>query len=165
MRSFIFVVALLSGLALRCQDRTLSYIESVRGMAVRESMEYCIPASIILGQAILESGSGISPLAKEANNHFGIKCAGVWKGGVYRHDDDRPGECFRKYNSIDESFRDHSLFLARRPRYESLFLLGPTDYRGWAIGLQKSGYATNPKYASLLIKCIEKYGLYRYDVR
>lgn len=138
------------------------YIQQFSGIAVRQMSLYKIPASIILAQACLESGDGTSRLAKEANNHFGIKCHD-WKGAYILHDDDAKNECFRKYDNPEESFKDHSLFLRDRQRYSQLFSLDPKDYRGWAHGLKQAGYATNPNYAALLIKIIEDYELYRYD--
>lgn len=123
-----------------------------------------IPASITLAQGILESGDGTSKLALEANNHFGIKCHEDWKGKRIYHDDDEQGECFRVYKDPDESFRDHSLFLTTRSRYASLFKLKRTDYKGWAHGLKKAGYATNPQYPNLLIKLIEEHQLHQYDL-
>jgi hypothetical protein len=125
--------------------------------------EYHIPASITLAQGLLESGSGNSSLAVEANNHFGIKCHKEWTGMTYTYDDDEKGECFRKYLSPEESFNDHSLFLTSRPRYTNLFNLDILDYKGWAHGLKSAGYATNPKYAEMLIKIIEENELYLYD--
>jgi hypothetical protein len=138
------------------------YIAHYADDAVREMKKSGIPASITLAQACLESSDGNSPLAVEANNHFGIKCAN-WPGPGYYQDDDAPNECFRKYSSAFESFDDHSNFLKSRPRYASLFELDPTDYRGWAHGLKKAGYATDPNYADRLIKIIEDYNLHRYD--
>lgn len=125
--------------------------------------KYGIPASITLAQGILESGSGNSSLARKANNHFGIKCHKDWKGKTYIMDDDKKNECFRKYKSADDSFRDHSLFLTTRNRYADLFKLKILDYKGWAKGLKKAGYATNPKYPQLLIKIIEENQLYKFD--
>lgn len=125
--------------------------------------EYHIPASITLAQGLLESGSGNSPLAMEANNHFGIKCHKEWTGMSYIMDDDEKGECFRKYASAEESFNDHSLFLTSRPRYANLFTLDIRDYKGWAHGLKAAGYATNPRYAEMLIKIIEENSLFLYD--
>jgi len=125
--------------------------------------EYGIPASITLAQGLLESGSGNSELAVNANNHFGIKCHKEWTGETYVMDDDEKGECFRKYASAEESFNDHSLFLTTRPRYASLFSLDIYDYRGWAYGLKAAGYATNPRYAEMLIKIIEDNQLNLYD--
>ncbi len=140
------------------------YIQTYKDIAVKQMREYNIPASIILAQACLESGNGNSTLAKKANNHFGIKCHTSWKGKTYRHDDDKRRECFRKYNTPVESFEDHSIFLSTGRRYSSLFDLKITDYKAWAHGLKAAGYATNPKYASLLIDIIETYKLYEYDV-
>lgn len=141
----------------------LDYIEAYREIAVKKMHEYGIPASITLAQGILESGSGKSALAVEANNHFGIKCHKEWTGMTYTMDDDTKNECFRKYASAEESFNDHSLFLTTRPRYASLFTLDLKDYKGWAYGLKSAGYATNPKYAEILIRIIEENELYLYD--
>lgn len=139
------------------------YIEKYKDIAIREMKEYGIPASITLAQACLESGDGKSRLAKEGNNHFGIKCHNDWTGKKIYHDDDAKGECFRMYTHADESFKDHSIFLKYRQRYASLFELNPKDYKGWAHGLKRAGYATNPQYAPMLIKIIEDYELYKYD--
>lgn len=140
----------------------LQYIEHFKSVAVSEMHRSGVPASITLAQGILESRSGRSPLATEGNNHFGIKCHG-WTGRTMNVDDDALGECFRVYDSPEESFADHSDFLRGRDRYSSLFLLDPTDYKGWATGLKKAGYATSPTYAPQLIKIIEDYSLYRFD--
>lgn len=126
-------------------------------------IDYGIPASITLAQGILESGAGKSELAMKSNNHFGIKCHTDWAGQTVYYDDDAANECFRKYNQPQESFHDHSLFLTSRDRYADLFQLDRTDYKGWAKGLKKAGYATNPQYAELLINLIEDYQLYIYD--
>ena len=139
------------------------YIEKYAATAVREMKATGIPASITLAQGCLESGNGNSTLATKANNHFGIKCHNNWKGKTIKHDDETPGECFRSYPSADESFRDHSDFLRYRDRYASLFNLEPTDYKGWAYGLQKAGYATAQTYAASLIRIIEDEELWRYD--
>jgi len=139
------------------------YIERYKDDAIREMHKSGVPASITLAQGILESGDGNSPLAMYANNHFGIKCHSTWKGEVMHIDDDKKNECFRKYDDVYESFRDHSSFLADRSRYTFLFDLKITDYKGWAKGLKKAGYATNPKYANLLIKLIEQNNLHQYD--
>jgi hypothetical protein len=141
---------------------TLSYIDRFKNIATEEMNRYGIPASITLAQAILESGTGKSDLAKYANNHFGIKCTTDWKGKGYYKDDDAKDECFRVYNNPEESFKDHSQFLKRK-RYAPLFELDKNDYEGWAKGLKNSGYATNPKYPQLLIGLIEKYNLDQYD--
>ncbi len=141
---------------------TVDYINKYKDIAMTEMVKNKIPASITLAQGILESGSGNSVLAKKGNNHFGIKCHSDWKGKTMRMDDDAPKECFRVYDSAEESFRDHSNFL-KRDRYKALFDLKITDYQGWAKGLKKAGYATLPTYASVLIKLIENYELYKYD--
>lgn len=139
------------------------YIDKYKDIAISKMKEYNIPASITLAQGLLESGSGNSPLAKEANNHFGIKCHKEWTGMTYIMDDDELGECFRKYASAEESFNDHSLFLTSRPRYATLFTLDVKDYKGWAYGLKAAGYATNPRYAEMLIKIIEENQLFLFD--
>ena len=139
------------------------YIEMYREIAIEEMNMYKIPASITLAQGILESGNGNSILAKEANNHFGIKCHKEWTGPTYHMDDDEVNECFRKYDNPYESFKDHSLFLTTRDRYSCLFELEITDYVGWARGLKSAGYATNPNYAEILIKNIEEFELYKFD--
>ncbi|MBE6201163.1 MAG: hypothetical protein E7134_03120 [Rikenellaceae bacterium] len=139
------------------------YIDKYAPLAVEQQALYGIPASITLAQGLLESGNGNSRLAREGNNHFGIKCGGSWDGPSLRHDDDAPQECFRSYDSVEESYIDHSLFLSERERYKGLFTLDPKDYKGWAHGLKAAGYATNPVYAELLIKIIEEHQLYRYD--
>lgn len=139
------------------------YVEQYKDIAVKEMKRTGIPASITLAQGILESDSGNSTLAKKSNNHFGIKCHNDWTGGKVYHDDDHKGECFRKYKSASESFIDHSEFLTGRQRYAGLFDLKPTDYKAWAHGLKKAGYATEPQYAHRLIKIIEDEELWRYD--
>lgn len=139
-----------------------SYIERYKNIAITEMNGSGIPASITLAQGILESGNGNSKLAKEANNHFGIKCATEWKGETVLQDDDNKDDCFRVYKSPEESFRDHTEFLKRK-RYASLFELDKNDYRGWANGLKTAGYATNPRYAELLISLVERYDLSRFD--
>lgn len=146
----------------KSQD-VLNYIEQYKDIAMREMQEYKIPASITLAQGLLESGNGKSELAKKSNNHFGIKCHNDWKGGRTYHDDDEKGECFRVYDDPEQSYRDHSKFLAERPRYAFLFDLKITDYKGWAKGLKQAGYATLPVYANVLIKLIEDYNLTEYD--
>lgn len=144
-------------------NSTEDYIAFFKAVAIHEMKLYGIPASITLAQGILESGSGKGRLAREANNHFGIKCHD-WKGPRIYHDDDRAQECFRKYNDPNQSYRDHSLFLAKRKRYANLFKFKPTNYKAWAKGLKKAGYATDPKYPQKLISLIERYKLYRYDI-
>ncbi len=139
------------------------YIKKWAPTAVKEMYRSGVPASITLAQGLLESRWGQSALATEGNNHFGIKCHNDWKGKTMKVDDDAKGECFRVYDSAEESFQDHSDFLRYRDRYKFLFDLKPTDYKGWAYGLKKAGYATAPTYAESLIKYIEKYKLYEYD--
>ena len=138
------------------------YIEQYSGIAVSEMYRSGVPASITLAQGLLESGAGMSELARKGNNHFGIKCHD-WDGATTYHDDDEEQECFRKYRDVYESYEDHSRFLARQPRYRSLFRLKRTDYKGWARGLKKCGYATSPTYANKLIGIIELYKLHKYD--
>lgn len=138
------------------------YIEKWKEVAITKMKIHKIPASITLAQGILESGSGNSNLAKLANNHFGIKCHSSWTGKTYYQDDDEKDECFRKYENASQSFEDHAKFLMKK-RYKNLFLLDITDYKGWAKGLKKAGYATNPRYPDLLISLIERYNLTQYD--
>ncbi len=139
------------------------YIDFYAPFAVKEMLLSGVPASITLAQGILESGDGNSLLARKANNHFGIKCHGMWEGEKYYMDDDAKNECFRVYETVFDSYRDHSEFLSGRGRYSDLFKLRRTDYKGWAKGLKKAGYATNPKYPALLIKIIEENKLDKYD--
>ena len=139
------------------------YIEHFATLAVEEMYRSGVPASITLAQGLLESRYGLSELAVKGNNHFGIKCHSNWDGKKMYHDDDRKGECFRMYSSPEESFRDHSDFLRYRDRYKFLFDLEPTDYKGWAHGLKKAGYATDPTYSQKLIRLIEEYDLHEYD--
>ena len=145
------------------QQKTDIYIDKYKDVAIAEMNIYGIPASITLAQGILESGNGESRLAVEGKNHFGIKCHSNWNGETIIEDDDVVGECFRKYNRVEDSYRDHSLFLAERERYSFLFKYNRKDYKSWAKGLQKAGYATNPKYSKLLIDLIERNNLYRFD--
>jgi LysM repeat protein len=138
------------------------YILKHRELALKNEQCCSIPASITLAQALIESGNGSSQLALQANNHFGIKChTKDWTGPGYYKDDDAPNECFRKYESVQESYSDHAQFLRSRPRYSSLFALDPTNYTGWAQGLKDAGYATNPEYANMLIRCIEEHQLHQ----
>jgi LysM repeat protein len=142
---------------------TAEYILTYKDLAMTEMRKHGVPASITLAQGILESSSGNSDLATEANNHFGIKCKKDWTGPAFYKDDDAKDECFRKYSNAIDSYEDHSLFLKNSQRYASLFLLPQDDYKGWAHGLKKAGYATNPKYAELLIKTVEENTLFKYD--
>lgn len=141
-----------------------NYIQNFKDDAIKEMMIYTIPASITLAQGMLESSFGTSDLAKFANNHFGIKCHKEWEGPVFIKDDDQKDECFRKYESVLDSYTDHSMFLKSRSRYSSLFELNHTDYKGWAKGLKAAGYATDPRYEKQLLELIEAYKLYKYDI-
>lgn len=138
------------------------YIVRFKAIAIAEMNLYGIPASITLAQGLLESGNGNGSLARDANNHFGIKCNSEWKGKTILKDDDQKDDCFRVYRTPEESFRDHSEFLKRK-RYAFLFELDKNDYEGWANGLKKAGYATNPRYPELLISLIDRYDLSRFD--
>ena len=138
------------------------YIDQYKDLAIEEMLRYNIPASITLAQGIFESGAGRSELSVKGNNHFGIKCHG-WAGRSVYHDDDARNECFRAYDNVLQSYEDHSKFLRYNVRYNSLFTLQRTDYRGWAQGLKACGYATNPRYADKLIELIELYKLYELD--
>ncbi len=141
-----------------------AYIAKYRHLAVQEQKRSGVPASITLAQGIHETNAGASELAVFANNHFGIKCKKEWTGETYTYTDDRPDECFRKYTTDKESYKDHSDYLKNSKRYEALFRLDPTDYKGWAHGLKRCGYATNPRYAPILIKTIEDYNLQQYTL-
>jgi|GEM_PF-7085859 Muramidase (flagellum-specific) len=143
-------------------ENVIEYIKKYAAFAIEEMEKFGVPASIKLGQGILESSIGNSSLSKATNNHFGIKCGKNWIGDVYYHDDDIPKECFRKYNSVQESFHDHSMFL-QQPRYSKLFFIKKDDYQAWASELKKAGYATSFNYANLLIDQIEKYYLWKFD--
>lgn len=149
--------------AQRRNSQYLDYIEKYKDEAVEQMQRYRIPASITLAQGLLESGAGRSALTRRSNNHFGIKCGSGWNGRKTYHDDDARGECFRVYKNARESYEDHSRFLAGKQRYASLFRLKTTDYKGWARGLKKAGYATSPTYATKLIELIELYELDRFD--
>ncbi len=163
-RTFISALLFLSCATLSYSDTDgrSAYILKYKDIAIKEMQLTGIPASITLAQGCLESGDGLSTLAVKANNHFGIKCHD-WNGKSITRDDDRKNECFRKYDTAEESYRDHSNFLRYRDRYAFLFNLDPTDYKGWAYGLKKAGYATDPNYAASLIRIIEEYRLYQYD--
>ena len=139
------------------------YINTYREIAIAEMKRSGIPASVTLAQGILETECGNSDLVKRSNNHFGIKCKSTWTGESVKHTDDAPNECFRKYNNPADSYKDHSDYLKTSPRYATLFELDPSDYKGWAYGLKKAGYATNPKYPQIVISNIEKYNLQQYD--
>lgn len=158
--SFFIVNALVAQSGLSAQWR---YIENYKEMAIDQMRRHRIPASITLAQGLCESGAGQSRLAREAHNHFGIKVGTSWTGPYIIVSDDRPDDRFRKYRTDDESFEDHSRFLHNNPRYRSLFSLKLTDYKGWAHGLKRCGYATNPNYAQMLIGTIERYNLHQFD--
>lgn len=143
-------------------DATIAYIQQYKQIAIDEMIRTGVPASITLAQGIQESGAGQSELTQESNNHFGIKCKSDWTGDVVYHDDDTKHECFRKYNSGEESYHDHSDFLKNRDNYAFLFDIDPTDYKDWAYGLKKAGYATERDYAPSLIALIERYDLEQY---
>ena len=164
MKRQIILLFLLFPLMLAAQKITVEeYIETYKDIAIKEMKEYKIPASITLAQGIIESGAGNSALAREAKNHFGIKCHKGWDGKTYTMDDDAKDECFRKYKKAEESYRDHSLFLTGRSRYADLFKLDIMDYEGWAKGLKAAGYATSPTYATALINRIKMNKLFLYD--
>ena len=141
----------------------LSYIEKYKEVAKESMINSGIPASITLGQALLESGAGTGPLSAQANNHFGIKCHKEWTGASIRYTDDEENECFRKYEDPSQSYKDHSYFLTSRPRYAELFEFQKDDYKSWAYGLKAAGYATDSKYPDKLIALIEKYQLNKFD--
>lgn len=154
----VLMIGTMSSWAQKQNPTYLAYIEEWKAIAIQEQVDYGIPASITMAQALLESQAGQSELAVEAKNHFGIKCTSEWFGGVYYHDDDSEGECFRQYGNAAESFKDHSIFL-KRTRYSTCFEIAVEDYEGWARRLKACGYATDPSYAPKLIKLIEDYRL------
>ncbi len=168
MRKYIFTLILFcctfsdAYSQLKWNQRYQTYINQYRDLAIEQMLKYKIPASITLAQGLLESGAGYSELATKGNNHFGIKCHG-WTGRKSYHDDDELQECFRAYDNVYDSYEDHSLLLTTQPRYSVLFSMGITNYKGWAHGLKKCGYATNPAYAQKLIGIIELYKLQQYD--
>lgn len=160
--SLLFICLAIAG---RGQDMTIEqYVSAYKGLAITEMQRTGVPASISLAQGILETQAGNSDLFKASNNHFGIKCKDSWSGPTVSHDDDARGECFRKYSNAADSYKDHSDFLKGSDRYSFLFRLDPLDYKGWAYGLRRAGYATNPRYAQILIKYIEQYHLQDYSL-
>ena len=168
MRLFItFTLFAVNILCIQGQAKKLTsyeeYINKYKNLAIQQQKEYKIPASITLAQGLLETGAGTSRLARIGNNHFGIKCKEEWTGGRMYHDDDEKNECFRTYSSAEDSYLDHSLFLAKRKYYVTLFDLDLYDYKGWARGLQECKYATDKSYAVKLIRLIETYDLTKYD--
>ena len=164
-RSLLFILTLSCSILANAQSAQEKYISTYAEIAVQEMYRSGVPASITLAQGMLESGNGKSLLATKANNHFGIKCHNDWEGGRIFYDDDQKNECFRSYSHAHQSYRDHSDFLRYRDRYKFLFDLKPTDYKGWAYGLKKAGYATDPSYPAKLIKLIEEYNLQQYDTK
>jgi len=166
LKPFVFILfAFACNHVLAQSSQTIkNYIASYKDIAIQEMQRTGVPAAITLAQGIHETSAGTSDLILKSNNHFGIKCKTEWTGAAVYHDDDAKGECFRKYDDPFQSYRDHSDFLKNRPYYASLFLLDPTDYKAWAYGLKKAGYATNPKYAQILIRLIEDYGLEEYSL-
>ena len=168
MRRFIiFYILVCFTVATHAQRAKMSredYIEEYKDLAIEEMIRSEVPASITLAQGLLESDNGNSSLAVKGNNHFGIKCHSSWTGKKMYHDDDEKHECFRKYISVQDSYADHSDFLVNGSRYDFLFELKIIDYKAWARGLKKAGYATSNKYANLLIKIIEENELFQYDV-
>lgn len=161
--TFFLLFSLSANGQARWNQKYQDYVDRYKDIAITQMQRYNIPASITLAQGILESGAGDSELALYGNNHFGIKCHD-WTGRTMKKDDDRRGECFRVYDNPEQSYEDHSLFLVGRSRYSVLFTYSITDYVSWARGLKSCGYATNPKYADLLIGLIETYNLSQYDV-
>ena len=166
MRKYFITISLFLSLCASAQikwNQTYQqYFDQYKDIAIEQMLRYHIPASITLAQGVFESGAGNSELTRRSNNHFGIKCHN-WTGRTSYHDDDKSNECFRAYDSAYESFEDHSKFLVSGRRYQSLFELKETDYKGWAKGLKAAGYATNPQYANKLIEIIQLYKLYQYD--
>jgi LysM repeat protein len=166
MKRLLFLVSLLSSFVTLTAQRLTKeqYIEAYKDLAIREMKRTGVPAAITLAQGILETENGNSDLFKKSNNHFGIKCKSDWTGPTVSHDDDAAGECFRVYKTAEESYMDHSNFLKAGTRYSFLFQYDPSDYKAWAYGLRKAGYATNPKYPEILIQNIENYNLQQYTL-
>lgn len=164
-KTFLCIFSICFFTAVYSQKITVQqYIDTYKDFAIREMKRMGVPASITLAQGILETEFGNSDLVKKSNNHFGIKCKSSWTAGGVSHDDDAPGECFRTYKDAEGSFRDHSNYLRGNQRYAFLFKLDPRDYKGWAHGLKKAGYATNPKYPEMLIRNIEEWDLHQYTM-
>ena len=158
IKKFFLFILLLAGSVAHSQNEAviLQYIQAYKELAIKEMQRTGVPASIKLAQGIHETSAGTSVLVNKSNNHFGIKCKDTWRGPSVSHTDDAPNECFRKYENPLDSYRDHSDFLKGSARYASLFNLDPLDYRSWAYGLKKAGYATNPPYPPVIIKLIEE---------
>ena len=159
--ALLFMLLTFTGLTQRLTRA--EYIRKYQLLAISEMSRSGIPASIKMAQACLESSDGNSVMARSSNNHFGIKCKAGWTGATSYHDDDEKNECFRKYKTVEDSYVDHTNFLMSNPRYSSLFQLGSTDFAGWARGLKKAGYATDPRYAEKVIEIIELNQLWRLD--
>lgn len=166
MRIFAVLFFMMIAVAAKAQPiaNIVEYINAYKQLAMEEMKRTGIPASIKLAQGIHETYAGKSALVTKSNNHFGIKCKSYWTGKKVYHDDDARGECFRSYGQAADSYRDHSDFLKGGERYAFLFKLDPTDYKGWAYGLKKAGYATNPKYAPIIVKLIEQHNLQQYSL-
>ena len=161
----LFILVACVSLSVCAQQLTpKQYVEKYKDLAIREMKRMGVPAAVTLAQGLLETENGNSDLVKKSNNHFGIKCKSSWTSAAVTHDDDAIGECFRSYKDAEASYRDHSNYLRGNDRYGFLFTLNPTDYKGWARGLRKAGYATNPKYPEILIKNIEQYNLQQYSL-
>jgi hypothetical protein len=166
-KSYLLIIAVWMTCQVRAQltpEIITAYINNYKDLAMAEMQRSGVPAAITLAQGILETEAGRSNLVMRSNNHFGIKCKSSWTGEKVYHDDDAKGECFRKYQSAEDSYRDHSDYLAQTPRYAHLFKLDPADYKAWSHGIRAAGYATNPKYAYILIKYIETYSLNDYSL-
>lgn len=163
---FLLILLMMASVTSRAQNAEIinNYIDRYKNLAIEEMQRTGVPASITLAQGIHESGAGLGKLVLASNNHFGIKCKSNWNGESVKHDDDAKKECFRKYPSAEDSYKDHSDFLKNSPRYASLFALDPADYEAWANGLKKAGYATNPQYPQVLIKLINDYHLQDYTL-
>jgi flagellum-specific peptidoglycan hydrolase FlgJ len=163
---YLILFAIISNASANAQDTNAvqAYINTYKDIAIAEMKRTGVPAAITLAQGIHESGAGLGDLVSRSNNHFGIKCKSNWTGRTVKHDDDANQECFRAYDSASQSFVDHSNFLRNGSRYAFLFANEPTNYKAWAQGLKSAGYATNPKYAPMLIKLVEKYNLNQYTL-
>lgn len=167
IKKIIYLLMMIAGICESATAQTMTpeqYIEKYKNLAINEMKRMGVPAAITLAQGLLETQNGNSDLVKKSNNHFGIKCKSSWTSDAVTHDDDAPGECFRSYKDAEASYRDHSNYLRGTEWYAFLFTLDPTDYKGWARGLRKAGYATNPKYPDILIKNIEQYNLNQYSL-
>lgn len=163
-RLLLFVLFLWSFQAQGQSKAAAKYIESYKDLAIQEMLLHRIPASITLAQAMHESANGTSQIARKANNHFGVKCSSKWTGKKYYRNGNKQNSCYRKYPTVADSYKDRSRFMTNNKKYARLFTYAPTDYRSWAWGIQKSGYAASKSYAKLLIQTVEKYDLHQYDL-